>query len=431
MSAHKQPLRTRIVVSFALVGAVLSTLFALSTFAAAAFVEREFVRATVADELEYFVEQVAENPTAAPPESTRFRGWHAAGDDREAIPHWLRDLSPGLHEIEHDGTWYEVAIEDRGERRFFLAYDETEVERIKDMLLLVLAAGVLGVTFVAVWLGASVADRIVAPVTRLARLVQAERPDGGEELASHFAEDEVGALARAFDHHDRRVRELVRREQELTADTSHELRNGLAVIVNTAELLREAPELSAGSRERLARIVRAAAGLGRLSGAYLLLARDPGSSTGTCDAGSTLAEMIDRQRERAARRGCRLSLRRDAEVALPVPPEVLTIVAGNLIDNAIVHGGGGAVAVTLAADGLTVRDEGPGIPAEDLPHVFERAYRGRATGAEGTGLGLSIARRLAEHFGWSLTLESAPGQGTLARLTWGPAPHRRPVPQPH
>jgi signal transduction histidine kinase len=105
-------------------------------------------------------------------------------------------------------------------------------------------------------------------------------------------------------------------------------------------------------------------------------------------------------------------------VELPVPAPVLSIVVGNLVENALVHGQRGRVEVTLRSDGVTVRDEGPGIGGEELPHVFDRSFRGRSAAAGGSGLGLAIARRLADHVGWTLSLESVRDRGTIARVAW-------------
>src|SRR5690606_13883091 len=89
------------------------------------------------------------------------------------------------------------------------------------------------------------------------------------------------------------------------------------------------------------------------------------------------------------------------------------IVARNLVQNAIVHGGG-RVKVTLYGDTLTVWNDGPGMNADELERVFERHFRGAASG-KGVGLGLAIARRLADRFGWFLELASGADR-TLATL---------------
>ena len=71
----------------------------------------------------------------------------------------------------------------------------------------------------------------------------------------------------------------------------------------------------------------------------------------------------------------------------------------------------------VAGAELTVRDHGPGIAAEDLPHIFDRFYRGaEARGRPGSGLGLAIVRQVVEQHGGSIAAEAAPGGGTLMRV---------------
>ena len=96
----------------------------------------------------------------------------------------------------------------------------------------------------------------------------------------------------------------------------------------------------------------------------------------------------------------------------------------NLVDNAIKYTpAGGAIVLSLRAEGddalLEVRDSGPGIPAADLPHIFDRFYRvdkARSRRIGGAGLGLSIVRGIAVSHGGGVEVESAPGVGTTFRV---------------
>jgi two-component system sensor histidine kinase MprB len=90
----------------------------------------------------------------------------------------------------------------------------------------------------------------------------------------------------------------------------------------------------------------------------------------------------------------------------------------NLIDNAIKYSSPGQPVEVKLKDGeLTVRDHGSGISADDLPHVFDRFYRGaEARGRPGSGLGLAIVRQVVEQHGASITAGAAPGGGTSMRV---------------
>ncbi|HYB23381.1 MAG TPA: sensor histidine kinase [Solirubrobacteraceae bacterium] len=99
-------------------------------------------------------------------------------------------------------------------------------------------------------------------------------------------------------------------------------------------------------------------------------------------------------------------------------PARLERAVSNLVDNAVKYSPvGEPVEIVLREGELAVRDHGPGISAEDLPHVFDRFYRGaESRGRPGSGLGLAIVRQVAGEHGGSVSGEPAPGGGTLMRL---------------
>ena len=99
-----------------------------------------------------------------------------------------------------------------------------------------------------------------------------------------------------------------------------------------------------------------------------------------------------------------------------MPPALLAIVVGNLVRNAVAHGEGAAVSVRLERERLTVSDAGVGIPGEELGRVFQRYYRGSAS--RGAGIGLSLVKRICDRNDWEILLESRPGAGTTATLSF-------------
>jgi two-component system, OmpR family, sensor histidine kinase MprB len=128
-----------------------------------------------------------------------------------------------------------------------------------------------------------------------------------------------------------------------------------------------------------------------------------------------VGEAIDRHRRHSPATSFQSEL--DPILLLGVPAR-LDRAVNNLIDNAVKYSPPQQpVEIVLHGGELTVRDHGPGISQEDLPHVFDRFYRGaEARGRPGSGLGLAIVRQVAEQHGGSITAEPAPGGGTLMRL---------------
>ena len=127
--------------------------------------------------------------------------------------------------------------------------------------------------------------------------------------------------------------------------------------------------------------------------------------------------------ERARRNRPAVTFELDAEESLVhgVPGQIERAIS-NLLDNAAKWSSpGGTVEVGVRGPEVTVRDHGPGIAEEDLPHVFDNFYRApSARGMPGSGLGLAIVRRVAESNGGGVTVERAEGGGTLVRLRVAP-----------
>jgi two-component system sensor histidine kinase MprB len=208
-------------------------------------------------------------------------------------------------------------------------------------------------------------------------------------------------------------------QRQLVADASHELRTPVTSLRTNAEMLRDASHVPDTDRRLIAgEVVDQAEELTALIGDLIDLARgdvpDPAVEDVRLDA------LAYESVQRARRHAPTLNFRLDAEpCVVEGAPERLARAVNNLLDNAAKHSpDGAAVEVTLRDGELTVRDHGPGIDAEDLPHVFDRFHRGaNARGRPGSGLGLAIVRQVAEAHGGSVALEPAPGGGTLARLT--------------
>jgi signal transduction histidine kinase len=131
-----------------------------------------------------------------------------------------------------------------------------------------------------------------------------------------------------------------------------------------------------------------------------------------------LAQEIERARPLLRAKPVTLELDAPAEVWISAPRDLAAIAIGNLIRNACQFTERGTVRALLRADALVVEDTGPGVPEPIRSRLFEPFVRGDASGA-GTGLGLSIVKRVAEHVGWTIRLDDAPGGGSRFTLAFG------------
>jgi two-component system phosphate regulon sensor histidine kinase PhoR len=234
-------------------------------------------------------------------------------------------------------------------------------------------------------------------------------------------------------HDITRQKRLESVRKEFVANVSHELRTPLAVIKGYVETLVDGHDsVTAVDREkflktiqrhteRLNSLLEDLLALSRLESGQNALARE------RCDLPALLAATLEEMRSMPAAVGHSIELRVDPAVGLVlVDPLKLGQVFENLVGNAFKYTPRGSRIELTArihpADTIEVcvRDDGPGIPAEDLPHVFERFYRvdkGRSREKGGTGLGLSIVKHIVQLHGGRVWAESRVGEGTAFFFT--------------
>jgi two-component system, OmpR family, sensor histidine kinase MprB len=302
----------------------------------------------------------------------------------------------------------------------------TEVDSLLRHLRLILVLLDIGGIALAAVLGRLVAGAAVLPVKRLTQAT--EHVTRTRDLSGRIepvGEDEIGRLATSFnamlDALEQSMNALdasVYAQRQLVADASHELRTPVTSLRTNIEILQQAQEMdSEEHRHLLSEVIEQIEELTLLMNDLIDLARGEEPSTDAEDMRLDLVvgEVVDRARRHSPATRFQVELAPTIVAGLPARLErALT----NLIDNAVKYSPPGeAVEIRLHGEELTVRDHGPGISAEDLPHVFDRFYRGaEARGRPGSGLGLAIVRQVVEQQGGSVAAEPAPGGGTLMRL---------------
>jgi two-component system, OmpR family, sensor histidine kinase MprB len=301
------------------------------------------------------------------------------------------------------------------------------IDHVLDRLRLILAGVALAGIALAAALGYWAARRVMAPVDRLTGA--AEQVAATDDLSLRVGgggEGEVGRLARSFDGMLERLEgsraaldASVGAQRQLVADASHELRTPVTSLRTNIELLLEHGEdLDVGERRRILDDVREqVAELGALVTDVVELAR--GDRLGAEPEDVRLDRLVAEAIERAHRHAPDIEVVADLEpVAVEALPDRLARAVNNLLDNAVQHSPpGGRVEVELRGGVLRVRDHGDGLPAADLPHVFDRFYRGaNARDRHGSGLGLAIVRQVAEAHGGVVAVTNAPGGGAAFTL---------------
>lgn len=268
--------------------------------------------------------------------------------------------------------------------------------------------------------------RAMLPLNRLAELVQGRSPLSQKPLPLEQVPGELRPLLKAFDLQLQRSQAVLAREHAFIADAAHALRTPLGALQLQAEVLAEAATDSDRSL-RLAELRAGIARVVRLSGQLLNLARGQVLSTTPLATSfdSLFESVISSHGALMAERG--LGLRAQLEPGaedfqIRITAADAHVVLANLLDNAVRHSPAGAT-VELAGGRsgnrawIEVRDEGPGLPPDELEAVLQRFYRVRGDQTEGTGLGLSIVRLLVERVGGQVRLSNRNARpGLIARL---------------
>ena len=274
--------------------------------------------------------------------------------------------------------------------------------------------------------GYIIARRAFRPVSRIVRT--AESIAGGEDLKKRIGfggtKDELYAIASTFDEMFARLDAAFERERRFTSDASHELRTPAAGILAQSEFALSDAATDEDRREALREIHRRAGDMSGLIGRLLALSRmdakrvcveyelvDLGLTAQI--AAETIAGAAQKKRMTVAVHG-EASVRADRMMAVQA--------AVNLAENAVRYGReGGRIEITAGETArearLSVTDDGPGIPPEALPHIFERFWQAESSrSGEGSGLGLPLTERIMALHGGRVEVESETGRGSRFTL---------------
>jgi signal transduction histidine kinase len=266
--------------------------------------------------------------------------------------------------------------------------------------------------------------RALAPLTRMAASAHGlDAKDSGWSLEQAGTGDELENLGRAFNDLLARLHVAFERQRRFSGDASHQLRTPLTVLIGQIEVALRQERSGEEYRRVLGSALGRALELRQIVEALLFLARADGEAQLPRGERLELGHWVDeylanrpangRRTEIAHRRG------QGSDLLILVHPPLLGQLLENLLDNAEKYGRPGepVVVETVRANGsgvLAVQNSGPGILADELPHVSEPFYRSsqaRRLGAPGVGLGLTVVQRIAEAFGGSLDIQSQAGTG--------------------
>lgn len=285
----------------------------------------------------------------------------------------------------------------------------------------------LGAALMALALGIILARSLTHPLRDLTTAIRAMAKGDLRQHVSVKSRDELGELAAAFNQMSSDLDRLNLSRRQMTADIAHDLRSPLTVIGGYLEAMRDGVLKPTPERldtihaevQHLHRLVEDLRTLSQADSGELTLNLEPVAPTAFLDRLMKSYEHLAAQKK--------VALKVESEPGLPeinMDPDRMAQVFGNLITNSLRYTSeGGRILVSAKREGtmlaFRVQDNGQGISAEALPHIFDRFYRADpARAQEGeSGLGLAIAKSLVEAHGGTIAAESQVGQGTTIRMT--------------
>lgn len=372
-------------------------------------------------------------------------------------------LEPG-EQVSEEVTWQGVPW--RVVRRTVWAEDlrdrpETEAPRPAGQLaknqyrLLVLTAGVpvapvhatlrtlaivLTVLTLALWTAAAfggrwLCARALAPVTRMAQSARSiTAADLSRRLPDVRTGDELEDFGRAFNDLLSRIQDSFERQQRFTGEASHQLRTPLTAMLGQLDVALRRERAPEDYRRALGSVRKQVVQLQQIVEMLLFLARADAEARlpalERLDLGAWLMGHLESWQGHARRADIRPEVIADGPLWVKAHPSLLGQAVDNLLDNACKYSAPGSpIFLRVGRDGeevsLAVEDEGHGIAAEELPHVFDLFFRSadaRRRGIGGVGLGLAVTRRVIAAFGGRIEVSSQPGKGSRFVITLAAAP---------
>ncbi|OGO36965.1 MAG: hypothetical protein A2147_09830 [Chloroflexi bacterium RBG_16_57_8] len=276
--------------------------------------------------------------------------------------------------------------------------------------------------------GSVLATRALWPVVRIARAADEIRETNLSRRVEVHSDDELGMLASTLNRMIERLEAAFNRQRQFAADASHELRTPMAVIEAESTLALEKERPAAEYRKSLEVVSQETAYMSSVLSNLLLMARgDSGKEPFNFEKltmRDLLTDLSSSVAKLAGEKGLHFGVTTVENLIVNGDRVKLKQLLLNIIDNAVRYTpSGGRVGVSAVAVGenavISVSDTGIGIPAEQLPFVFERFYRvdkARSRAEGGAGLGLAIAKYIAEAHGGKIEVDSQVGKGSIFRV---------------
>lgn len=379
-------------------------------------------RHTLQAELDFYLARQVVDPDFKSSDVAQLRVYEA-GLEEKAPPDEMANLPPGIHdELLINDRSFCVLVTDIENKRYYVAYDISELEAREYDLAIVGFFALIVIAFAVLLLSIQLSRWLHAPITELANAVSALSPnDLNVALAQRFKDYEAKVIAQAVDDLLGRISRFILREQEFVNMASHEFRTPIAAISGAVEVVEHLSDSNSATRKPLERIRRNAKDLDETITALLFISREKESklhSTDTHDVAKLLPSIVENHTYLIGSKDIKLVCDVIEPTPVAAPERMITIVIGNLVRNAIQHTESGKVVLRLSNNILQVADTGRGMSEAEIMAATQLDSPRYDRASEHGGLGLYIINQISAQFGWRLTVESSVGRGSTFSLNF-------------
>jgi signal transduction histidine kinase len=419
---HRSSLQRKTMLPFLVIGIVMTLGIGFQAWISQGLIVHPIWEQLLSSSTRQYLALARRHADAPLPTEGPLRGWRlSAGPLPADMPAYFARLAPGFYDEEQiDGIDSDqaVLVTAVGAERIVMAVDITALEweqnRNAVCSTLFWILGMAMVTFSALRIYRS----LRLQMQELARAMNALNPERPSmRLQVDFQLVELHDIAVLVNGHLDRVERFVERERSMLDQASHEFRTPIAVVAGAVDVLMQ-QALPPTAMAPLQRIRATTDNLIEIMAALLYLSREPDGQTlnESTRVDAVLEALVADHRHLLQGKLVDYVLD-DVEPQLVQAPEAMVrIVVGNLLRNAAENSYEGAIAVTLQAGCLTVRDCGIGFDTVAVARSYSLSLRHSTKLGGGQGLGLFLIKRICERFGWSLAISSTISKGTLAEL---------------
>lgn len=414
-------IRLRVAITLATFCIFIVGALGISLYLASDNIEEDHIKQVITMEMDHIVHLHEKHADFIPQIGSNLKSYVIREpDDEFQMPSYLRGLDSVYRKINYNYKDFRVAVHHVDGVKFLVAYrTQLHEQRLSELRLMIVSsiAFVVAIAFIA---GYMLAGLLVRQVTNLSERVKLLAPGDKKNvtLTQPEMDEEVAQLAQALDDYQNRIQRMLQREQEFTANISHELRTPITTILTSCELLEAESGLSEKVRLRIKRIESATKRMGEQLQALLFLARE--QALGAMEP-VAIAECVHDAVEPLYPEIHRKKLTFQMDIApnaiLTLNRQALHTALTNLLRNSVQYTEKGFVRVEYHDRRLIIIDSGIGIELAFVPLLYERFFRGSTQG-EGLGIGLPIVKRICNHYGWEIDVESKPGEGAKFQITF-------------